>query len=1081
MAKTAAPGGGNWTAGSTWVGGVAPNSADDAIIDGTSGNVTIDSGAVCRSADFNGYSGLCVHNANATLTIGDGTAGAGNRALRMSPTMTYLKMHPQTSAISFVSTSATVQTIEWCSVSGGHIFGNTTYNATSNGSWKFVDAFTGSYLGVNATINLTKGTLDTDSKQIIAGQVTGSNSNVRRLILGSSNILLYGAGNNCWLFATVTSLTVDANTATAYFFRSLTNFAPLIQSATFNWNGLNLHWQGGGICTIASGGTPIFGSVVCNGGVDLGDGREDRLQQNNSWTVTGTVAFNGSAGRRFRVHSNGGLRTITVPNGSSVTGKYVDFQNTTLSVSNNLSAIEGGAGDLGNNTNIVFTPGVQKYFYAPTSGVKQYNDSQYWFTATNGVGTTTAPLPQDDVRFDLNSFQQPNTIVRNGVGAYQLGRHVDWTGVLNNPEWHFDVDCINYGSFTLDPNMSVTSYTDAFFTMFGSGTSQSFTAKFCGLQLPFTLFLINMALTNTCTLQDDYTGNAANTTLFQVTGLIDFNNKNITTGRFQQSSGTITMGSGLFTLKGSGTIWNCAGTVTAGTSEIIIDSQSVSAKTFTGGSKTYNKLTIQGNYNDSITFSGSNSFGNTNITKTSAFNLIFTTGTTTIFTGTVQKTTGALWNLMSTTTTAFTWSKASGTVHFFDAIITKSTASGGATFTADTNCINGGGNTGWTGFVTQNFTWLGTTTDASLGTNWQGGVQPGVNDVAIFTGAFNGNCTIDDVGGTIGTWKGMIITLGYTGVITQSKTTVSYGSEGIEVNGGTLTQTSKTVNNAGKFKMTGGTFNAPATWNQTSQGSSVNTIDITSGTYAHNSGSFILSGSSDAIINNTSARQFYNFSTSSFTGKLSGTFFVDNSTTLQSQEFNGDLSAKLAVTAGSLTGIGIIRITGTTMTWNVAALYNLTFNCTGTVTLSADTIVNNTLTLTAVPTVNGNTIRCKGNISSAVTTIAGTTNTSIEGTYFEQAISGAGVLIGNVTIDKSAGLVKANAHIYPLDISKNMTISQGQFNTNEYNVVFSNNLTVTENTGGFYFETINSTTTINGALTGRKVKRFKLNAGLITL
>jgi hypothetical protein len=1082
---TAKATGGNWTVGSTWVGDVAPLASDDVIIDGTSGNITIDSGAVARSVDFNGYSGLCIHNANVTLNIGDGTAGAGNRALRMSPTMTYLKMHPQTSAIAFISTSATQQTIDWCSTTGNHTFGHTTYNASSNGSWLWNDDFISSFAGLNATLTLTKGTLNTNGKTFIGGQVTGSNSNVRTLTMGASQFYCYGVGNNCWLFATITSLTVTANTAKVWFYRSLTCFAPLIQSGTVNWNGLDLEWIGGGICTIASGGVPIFDNVTVNGGQDLGDGREDRLQQNNSWTANGTVTFNGlSQTRRLRVHSNGGVRTVTVAGGSSVTGKYVDFQNTSLSVSNNLSAIVGGAGDLGGNTNIVFASAVPKYFYSPTPGVKFYNDDTLWFLGTGGTGgQTTRPLAQDDAIFDLNSFPVAGVTVRNGVGCNQLGKNINWTGVTNNPVWDFQVDVINYGSLTLDPNMTVTSYSDAFFTMFGSGASQFFTVDFAGLQLPHTLFLINFASTNTCTLQSHFVGNALNTTLFQTTGLIDFNNKNVTTGRFQQSSGTITMGAGIFTLKGVGTIWNCAGTVNANTSEIIVDSQNVTAKTFTGGTKTYNKLTLQGNYNDTLTFSGNNSFGNTSITKTSAFSLVFTTGSTTTFTGTVTKTTGSLWNLMSTTSTAFTWSKASGSITFVDAIISKSTASGGATFTANTNSIDGGGNSGWAGFVTNPFTWTGAVDgDVSRGANWFGGSQPTTNDVAYFTGAFNINASITDIFASLNNWKGMVVTLGYTGTINSVIGTWSLGTEGLIISGGTISGMPNTsFTNNGKFRMTGGTFTPSNNWIQVSQGSTVETVFINGGTYSHANGTFTLTGSSDAILTNTSARQFYNFTTSSFTGKISGTFFVDNSFTLTTQEFNGDVSCKLSITTGALTGTGIIRITGTTMTLNATEVPQLQFNCTGTVTLSADVIVNSTLTLTAVPTVNGNTVRCKGNISTAVTTIAGTTNTSIEGTLYEQSITGAGVLIGSATINKTNGLVKLSSHMTPVDLTENFTVTQGQFNTNEYNVVFSNNLTVSEASGGLYFETMNSSTQVNGTLSGRKIKRQKLYAGIATI
>lgn len=1080
--KTLAPAGGNWTVGSSWVGGVAPLASDDVVIDGTSGNVVIDSGAVCRSADFNGYSGLCIHNANVTLNIGDGTAGTGNRALRMSPTMTYLKMHPQTSAIAFISTSATVQTIDWAD----QLYGNTTYNASSGGSWIWNDAFYSSFVGLNATLTLTKGTLNTNSQTMWGGQVTGSNSNVRRLIMGSSQFHLNGAGNNCWLFATITNLTVDANTAKVFMYRSLTNFAPLVQSGTKDWVGLDLEWIGGGICTIASGGTPIFDNFTVNGGIDLGDGREDRLQMNNNWTATGNVVFNGfSATRRLRVHSNGGVRSVGVASGSSVTGKYVDFQNTSLSVSNDLSAIEGGAGDLGNNTNIGFTTGITKYFYAPTTGVKNYNDSSYWFTATGGGGSPTpAPLPQDDARFDSNSFPVTGITVRNGVGAERLGKNVDWTGVTNNPTWDFQVDVINFGSMTFDPNMDVTSYADAFFTMFGSGASQFYTVDFAGLQLPHSVFLINFAATNTCTLQSHFIGNASNTTLFQVTGLIDFNGKNITAGRFQQSSGTITMGTSIYTLKGVGTIWNCAGTVNAGTSEIIIDSQNATAKTFAGGGKVYNKLTLQGNYNDTITFSGNNTFGVTVNTKTSAFALLYTAGSTTIFSSTYTKTAGALWTLGSTTTSIFTWSKASGSIVFVDAIISKSTASGGATFTANTDSIDGGGNTGWSGFVTDDFTWTNGDADNDYNNplNWYGGNVPTSTDRAIFSAVSVANCTVPD--GIAFSVKGFLITAGYTGSITSlGDQNMSFGSDGIDINGGTLVATGNPVVD-GTVRMANGVLNlSTAAFTVLSQGSTKPTISITGGTLTHNNNTiYIESGVGEAIVSTISTRPFGNLV---FLDPLtySGTSFVDLTFTIGSGiTFNADVSVKGDVAATITSGTGTIRLIGTTtQAVGASTIPNLQINGSSTITLGGNVTVDSTLTITAVNTINGFSLICKGNIVSADSVIAGTTNTSIEGTNFEQAISGAGILIGDVTINKSNGVVKLNSNMNITDIGKNFTVTQGMFNTNEFNVVFGNNLTVTEVTGGLYVETSNSSTQVNGTLTGRKLERQKLYAGITTI
>src|SRR3990167_4484646 len=207
-------GGGNWSASTTWSNVSSsgtdnsgpPTAADDVIFDMFSGNCTIDAAAVCRSLDCQGgmgnYPGTLTHNSGITLSIGDGTAGTGSRALRLFSSMTYTLGSATTSEIKFVSTSATQQTI----LTAGKTLGNTTFNATSNGSWLFSDAFS---CGA-ATLTHTKGSLDTNGQAVTCGQFSSSNSNVRSLTLGTSTLTLSGS----WSLAIVTNLTLSAASST---------------------------------------------------------------------------------------------------------------------------------------------------------------------------------------------------------------------------------------------------------------------------------------------------------------------------------------------------------------------------------------------------------------------------------------------------------------------------------------------------------------------------------------------------------------------------------------------------------------------------------------------------------------------------------------------------------------------------------------------------------------------------------------------------------------------------------------------------------------------------------------------------
>jgi hypothetical protein len=58
------------------------------------------------------------------------------------------------------------------------------------------------------------------------------------------------------------------------------------------------------------------------------------------------------------------------------------------------------------------------------------------------------------------------------------------------------------------------------------------------------------------------------------------------------------MGSGTWTLSGTGTVWNCATSTNLrliqNTSTIVLSNTSTTARTFAGGGKTYNNLIIGG-------------------------------------------------------------------------------------------------------------------------------------------------------------------------------------------------------------------------------------------------------------------------------------------------------------------------------------------------------------------------------------------------------------------------------------------------------------------------------------------------------
>lgn len=83
--RTVAAGGGNFNAGATWIGGVAPVNGDDIIVNSSSGNLTLTNNTVnLVSANFTGYTGtLALGNFNMLFNV-----TAGNGTLTISPSMT---------------------------------------------------------------------------------------------------------------------------------------------------------------------------------------------------------------------------------------------------------------------------------------------------------------------------------------------------------------------------------------------------------------------------------------------------------------------------------------------------------------------------------------------------------------------------------------------------------------------------------------------------------------------------------------------------------------------------------------------------------------------------------------------------------------------------------------------------------------------------------------------------------------------------------------------------------------------------------------------------------------------------------
>lgn len=133
---------------------------------------------------------------------------------------------------------------------------------------------------------------------------------------------------------------------------------------------------------------------------------------------------------------------------------------------------------------------------------------------------------------------------------------------------------------------------------------------------------------------------------------------------------------------------------TPGTGIGKISMTGATGKTFVGGGSTYS-CTLSNDGAGALTITGSNTFTTiTNGVQPTSF-LFTATTTTTVTNWTVRGTSGNLVTIGSVTAASHTLSKTSGIVNSDYLSISRSTATGGATWYAGANSTNGGNNSGW--------------------------------------------------------------------------------------------------------------------------------------------------------------------------------------------------------------------------------------------------------------------------------------------------------------------------------------------------------------------------------------------------
>jgi hypothetical protein len=338
-----------------------------------------------------------------------------------------------------------------------------------------------------------------------------------------------------------------------------------------------------------------------------------------------------------------------------------------------------------------------------------------WSASSGGAGGASVPTAADNVFFDANSNVGTTAFtvtmansprVCNDFTASGLDGVMTLAGI--------SIGLTVSGSLTFQATNFTRTYTGTTTfnatttgkTVTTNGVAFGSTVTFDGVGGGWTL---GSALTNSAgstivtngTFDTSSSGNYAVTT-----AALNSNNSNTRTINLNASTLTLssvsnpivfTTTTGLTFNAGTSSI-NCSGTSVAFAGSnltyynVAFTSSAQTTPSITGAN-TFNNLSIGGT--GALTITGSNTFNDitTTVRPTS---VLFTAGTTNTFTNfSLSGTAGNLVTIGSVTAASHTLSKASGTVSADYLSISRSTATGGASWYAGANSTNGGNNSGW--------------------------------------------------------------------------------------------------------------------------------------------------------------------------------------------------------------------------------------------------------------------------------------------------------------------------------------------------------------------------------------------------
>lgn len=404
--RTIAAAGGNWNTAATWEEGVVPTSADDVVArgDGTSGNLTIDVSAACKTIILTNYTGTLTINASRQLAV------SGNLTFVSGMTFT-----DNSTAGVVITTTATIN-------SGGKTFGALTFQGNTT---------LASDITTTGTLTTGSGTFSGAYNFYAQGDVVVNNfASCTPTIhfTGSANQTWGGPAGQNYNFSTVVNKSGGTFTVSAH-----TKYIGFINSPTITYTAGTVSTTGSTLAIRGSGTTTLNTNGITWDAVTFGAFESPTISLSSLLTASGSITVS----QNTTLSGSGGVSASSLTINAS---KTLSAGSNTITLTGNFT--NNGTFTAGTST-VVFggsashTIDGNTSFYSLTCGTGEtciFDDADTFSTNASGVMAGDGHWKSDSagVQADLNINGTETVTSGNCTDLANAGTSVTSSGTISN-------------------------------------------------------------------------------------------------------------------------------------------------------------------------------------------------------------------------------------------------------------------------------------------------------------------------------------------------------------------------------------------------------------------------------------------------------------------------------------------------------------------------------------------------------------------------------------------------------------------------------------------------------------------------